>query len=319
MENSLDYIIEPIAKEILKSELNADRFVRKTNKGNNEIYIINYHNSPNVMQEIGRLREVTFATAGGGTGEPVDIDHHDTSAHCYEQLIVYSPEDEEIVGGYRFIDCSKVVGTDPLELSTAHYFNFSEEFLADYLPYTIELGRSWVQPHFQPSNNPRKGIFALDNLWDGVAALFVNNPHIKYLFGKVTMYTSYHPEARDAVLYFMQHFFEDKDRLVNAKHPLPILCDMRSFAEEINEHDFAPAFKILSRYVKERGETVPPLISNYMQLSPSMKAFGTAMNEDFGDVEETGILITIKDIYPQKKHRRIDSYLKEIEERSGEN
>lgn len=309
MEDSLSYIIDPIDKAKLHGELNEDRFVRETNKGNNKIYIINHHNSPNVMREIGRLRELSFASAGGGTGMPLDIDDHDTSEHCYEQLIVFSPEDDEIIGGYRFIDCSKVMDTDPIELSTCHYFNFSKEFIRDYLPYTIELGRSWVQPHFQPTVNPRKGIFALDNLWDGIAAITVDNPHIKYLFGKVTMYTSYHQEARDAILYFMNHFFEDKKELVRPIHALPILSDVTAFANEISGLNFKEALRILVKYVKERGEFIPPLINNYMQLSPTMKAFGTAKNEDFGDVEETGILVTIADIYPEKKHRHIDSYI----------
>ena len=139
MKPALDYIIPPIDRKVLKAELNADRFIRKTNKGNNEIYIINHHNSPNVMMEIGRLREVTFATAGGGTGIEVDIDEQDTSEHCYEQLIVYSPEDKEITGGYRFIDCSKILDTDPLELSTIHYFNLiflnSSEIITCHIPW----------------------------------------------------------------------------------------------------------------------------------------------------------------------------------------
>lgn len=315
MASELDYIIPPIDRTVLKAELNSDRFIRKTNKGNNEIYIINHHNSPKVMQEIGRLREVTFATAGGGTGLEVDIDNHDISEHCYEQLIVYSPEDEEIIGGYRFIDCSKILETDPLELSTVHYFDFSKQFQNDYLPYTIELGRSWVQPLFQPTVNPRKGIFALDNLWDGLAAVTIDNPHIKYLFGKVTMYTSYHQEARDAVLHFMHHFFPDHEALVIPINPLPIISDMTAFADEMDQLDFKQAIRVLGKFVKERGEFIPPLINNYMQLSPTMKAFGTAMNKDFGDVEETGILVTIADIFPEKKHRHIDSYLKQLEAR----
>ncbi len=306
---NLDYIIEPVSRDLLKKELNDETFVRKTNKGYNEIYIVNQHNSPNVMREIGRLRELTFATAGGGTGKEIDIDDFDISNNCYQQLIVYSPDDDEITGGYRFIDCSTVIDTQPLELSTFHYFDFSEKFQNDILPNTIELGRSWVQPRFQPTVNPRKGIFALDNLWDGLGAITVDYPHIDYFFGKVTMYTSYNQEARDAVLSFMNYFFEDKERLVWPRIPLGILTDVSGFLEEISGLDFKPALRILSRFVQERGEVIPPLINNYMQLSPTMKSFGTAKNEDFGDVEETGIMVTIADVFEEKKSRHIDTYM----------
>ena len=199
MNVNLDYIAKPVPLDIIKSELAKERFVRITNKGNNEIYIINHHNSPNVMREVGRLREVTFASAGGGTGKSLDIDQFDTDDICYEQLIVWAPEAQEIIGGYRFIDCAKIVGTDPLALSTRSYFSYSDKFINEYLPTTVELGRSWVQPNFQPRAGSRRGIFALDNLWDGLGAIVVDTPHIQYYSGKVTLYTNYNTEARDAL------------------------------------------------------------------------------------------------------------------------
>ncbi len=311
MTSNLDYIIDPVDRDLLKKELNKDTFVRVTNKGHNELYIIDHHDSPHTMREVGRLREVTFASAGGGTGKEVDIDEYDTSDNCYKQLIVWSPEDEQITGGYRFIDCSTIMDTSPLQLSTGHYFNFSEKFLSEYLPYTIELGRSWVQPLYQPSVNPRKGIFALDNLWDGLGAITIDYPHIKHYFGKVTMYPDYNSEARDAVLSFMKHFFDDSDRLVVPKQPLEIKSDLREFMSSIQDDEFKPALKKLSKFVQDRGEHIPPLINNYMQLSPTMKSFGTALNKDFGDVEETGILVTIADIYDEKKSRHVDTYTPE--------
>ena len=310
MSKRFEYILPPIDRELLRSELNENVFIRDTNKGDNKIYIVNHHNSPNVMREIGRLRELTFASAGGGTGQEVDIDEHDTSENCYEQLIVYSPEDDEISGGYRFIDCSKVLHTNPIELSTAHYFKFSEKFVSAYLPHTIELGRSWVQPNFQPSISPRKGIFALDNLWDGLGAIAVDNPHIKHFFGKVTMYTSYNQEARDAVLYFMNYYFPDSDGFVTPINPLGIISEIPEFRKNLNGLNFKEGIRLLASFVKERGEFIPPLINSYMSLSPTMKAFGTALNKEFGEVEETGIMVTIDDIYDVKKRRHIETYIK---------
>jgi hypothetical protein len=260
------------------------------------------------MHEIGRLRELTFASAGGGTGQSIDIDKYDTSENCYNQLIVWAPESKEIIGGYRFIDCSKIIDTEPLELATQRYFNYSDQFKKNYLPYTVELGRSWVQPNFQPSNISRRGIFALDNLWDGLGSIVVDNPHIKYYSGKVTLYSSYNKEARDALMYFLNYFFNDPDGLISPVEAVSISSDIEEFKENLVGLDYKQGHKLLNNFVRDRGENIPPLINNYMSLSPTMRSFGTVLNQYFGEVEETMILVKIEDIYAEKKSRYIDSY-----------
>jgi hypothetical protein len=303
----MEKIIDPIDKNIIKSELTKDRFIRNTRKGDNEIYIIDQHNAPNVLQEIGRLREVTFRASGGGTGLPVDLDEFDTSELCYKQLIVWSPEDEEIVGGYRFIKCADAIDkeTGEIHLSTTHYFDFSDKFIKEYLPYTIELGRSWVQPNFQPNINPRKGLFALDNIWDGLGSLVILNPEIKYFFGKVTMYPNYNTASRDFLLHFMHHYFPDTENLMKPFHPLVQNYDREYVEGQLKGLDFKDGFKVLNSAVREKGEFIPPLVNIYMSLSPTMKTFGTAVNPEFGNVEETAILVTIADVYPDKKERHM--------------
>ena len=260
------------------------------------------------MQEIGRLREESFRAAGGGTGLSVDIDEADTSERCYDQLIVYSPEDREIVGGYRFItgEKAKNPSNGSFDLSTAHYFDFTDQMKDEYLPYSIELGRSWVQPSYQPSVNPRKGVFALMNIWDGLGSLVINYPEIKYLFGKVTMYTHFHSEARDILLSFMSHYFPNRPDLCTPKEELNAPHDKKLF-DELFQKDmsYEEGFKLLNKLLKERGEYIPPLINIYMGLSKTMITFGTAQNPDFGDVEETGILVTIADIHQEVKDRHI--------------
>jgi hypothetical protein len=302
----MEPIIEPIDKAILKKELNPDRFLRPTRKGGNKIYCINIHNSPNVLKEIGRLREVTFRASGGGTGQSLDLDEFDTSENCYDQLIVWSPEDEEIIGGYRFILCQKVLADrENIKLSTANYFSFTDQFIDNYLPNTIELGRSWVQPNFQPTVNPRKGLFALDNIWDGLGAIVKTHLEIMYFFGKVTMYPTYNEEARDFLLHFMHYYFPDTDQLMKPFRPLEQDYDSAECDSLLKGLDFKEGFKVLSAYAKERGEYIPPLVNIYMNLSPSMKTFGTAVNPEFGNVEETGILVPFADIYQEKKDRYI--------------
>jgi hypothetical protein len=303
MENQ--ELVNPIQRALIKKELTPDRFLRKTRKGDNEIYSVNFHNSPNTLTEIGRLREVTFRQSGGGTGLPMDLDELDTNETCYEQLIVWSPEDEEIIGGYRYILCKNALINNEILLSTHHYFDFSEKFITAYLPHTIELGRSWVQPNYQPTVNPRKGLFALDNIWDGLGALIVNNPSMKYFFGKVTMYPSYNQDARDFLLHFMHHYFPDNEKLITPYHSLVSESNNSYYENQLNDLSFKDGFKVLNAFVRSKNENVPPLVNIYMHLSPSMKTFGTAVNNDFGNVEETAILVTIDDIYLEKKERHI--------------
>lgn len=310
-------IIPPVSKDALLSELNKNTYVRKTNNGNNEIYIITHHNSPNVMREIGRLREVTFRHAGGGTGLEIDIDDFDTSNNPYQQLLVWNPIDKEIVGAYRFILCKDAEFINgKVNLATTKLFNFSDKFYKDYLNYTIELGRSFIQPAYQPSEQFRKGLFSLDNLWDGLGAIVVDNPSQKYYYGKVTMYNDFNVTARDYILSFMQHYFPDVDKMVTPIHGLTNKTNVIDFVNSLSNLDYKAGHAHLNKMVRALGENIPPLVNAYMNLSPTMKSFGTAINPTFGGVEETGILVTIADIYESKKERHIQSYLKEIENRN---
>jgi len=304
-------IIPPIPGDILASELTRDKFVRNTNYGKNEIYVVTYHNSPYVVKEIGRLRELTFRYAGGGTGKAYDLDEFDTNEAPYKQLIVWNPAEKEIVGSYRFMRCADAkVKKGIIQLATTELFEFSGKFLKEYFPYTIELGRSFVTPQYQPSAENRKGLFSLDNLWDGLGAIVVDNPDIKYFFGKVTMYRDFNLKARDRILYFMQYYFPDKDNLVIPIEALGSNYNVGTFAKKLKGKDYKDGHTILNHEVRALGENIPPLVNAYMNLSASMRMFGTCLNPEFGDVEETGILLTIPDIYPSKKERHIDTYLK---------
>jgi hypothetical protein len=304
-------VIPAVDKNIIKGELTQERFLRYTNNGNNLVYLVNFHNSPNVVREIGRLRELTFRAAGGGTGMALDLDENDTCENCYEQLITWSPEDEEIVAGYRLINCKNaVLDNGDINLSTTHLFDFSERFVSDYLPYTIELGRSFVQPKYQPAIDNRKGIFSLDNLWDGLGAVVLLNPEVKYLFGKVTMYPHYNAQARDLLLMFLNHYFPDRDQLVKPKESIKLgyKTDLPNQGNPFEGLVYKEGYKFLNSQIRSFGENIPPLINTYMNLSPTMMTFGTALNDEFGEVEETGILITLEDIYETKKHRHMDTF-----------
>lgn len=313
MSNMEEEIIQPISKELLRQELTPERQLRMTNKSHNEIYIVDAHNAPNVMQEIGRLREIAFRTAGGGTGKAVDIDEFDVCDNCYKQLIVWNPEEEEIIGGYRYLlgrDWEIEKNGQP-KLATSHMFHFSDRFMKEYMPYTVELGRSFVSLEYQNVRKNTKSIFALDNLWDGLGALTVINPDLKYFFGKMTMYPSYIRKGRDMILYFLKKYFDDKDNLIVPIKPLVIDTPEDQLKKIFYKDNFKDDYRILNHEVRKLGYNIPPLVNAYMNLSPTMKLFGTAINYGFGDVEETGILIAVDEIFEEKRVRHINSFIKE--------
>lgn len=303
-------VIAPVSVDLILKELTAERLLRKTNNKGNEIYVFSAHDAPNTMREVGRLREVSFRESGGGTGLDCDIDEFDVCEKNYfHQLVVWNPEDKAIVGGYRFLYC------DNLELAsdgrfatpTAELFHYSERFVKEFLPNTIELGRSFVQPDYQPAKNLSKGLYSLDNLWDGLGAVRDLFPDSKYFFGKVTMYPQLERQSRDMILYFMNKHFPDKDNLVCPlpKYNLPIMMDKTELEALFTGTSYREDYKILTKSVRERGAFVPPLVNAYMGLSSTMRTFGTALNQPFGNVEETGLLVTISDMYQDKIERHL--------------
>ena len=309
----MEEIIASIPREILKAELTPDKRLRMTNKSSNEVYVVTWQDSPNVVREIGRLREIAFRAAGGGTGKSLDLDEFDTCENPYKQILVWDPEAEEIVGGYRYIlgkDWKYAEDGQPI-LATSHMFRFSDKFLKEYAPWTIELGRSFVTLEYQSTLRGRKGIFALDNLWDGLGAIVVIEPSVRYLFGKFTMYPSYDRKARDMILYFLNKHFPDPDNLIFPMQPLQLEHDTKEFEKIFIEDDFKADYRILNSEVRSLGYNIPPLVNAYMGLSPTMKLFGTAINDGFGDVEETGILIAVDEILQEKRMRHIDTFAAE--------
>lgn len=303
-------IVKALPVKEVEKELTSEKFLRKTNNGNNEVYLFTSHDSPALMHEVGRLREETFRQAGGGTGNEIDLDDYDKSETApHKQLIVWDPDNREIIGGYRFfIHDERVKKTDPSDMASASFFNFSNSFRKNFLPYLMELGRSFVQPLYQSRAIGRKSLFALDNLWDGLGAIVIENPNIKYLFGKVTMYKHFNIKARDMILYFLKRHFADSDKLVIPKNDMSINIDVEKMQKIFIHDNYKENYKILSQEVRVQGENVPPLINAYMNLSPTMRTFGTVFNKKFGSVMETGIMITIKDMYIQKINRHLASY-----------
>ena len=315
----MEEIIPPVDPQIVEAELTESKFLRNTNNGHNKIFVFTAHDSPILMKEVGRLREITFRDAGGGTGKSVDVDEFDIMEVPFHQLIVWDPVEKEITGGYRFIhgrdiQCGR---NGCMHSATAELFDFSNRFIHDYLPVSIELGRSFVQPNYQPLVNFRKGMYALDNLWDGLGAMIIENPDVKYFFGKMTMYPDYNRTARDIVLFFLRKYFPDTESLMIPRER--VICESPDsvLSGIFTGRTYEENYKILIHEVKRHNQHVPPLVNAYMNLSPTMRTFGTAINHEFGEVEETGILIHIEDIYPVKKERHLKTYIQRLSSLTG--
>ncbi len=312
--DEMEKIIDPVPVELLKAELTSDKRLEKTNKGHNELYVVTWQDSPNVVTEIGRIREEAFRAAGGSTGKAVDLDEYDKMEHPYKQLIVWDPDDEAIIGGYRFLfgaDATFDENGQPM-LASAHQFTFSEKFIQDYLPNVMELGRSFVAPAYQSSKAGSKSIFAMDNLWDGLVALVMENPEILYFFGKLTIYPSYDKISRDLVYHFLWKHFKDEEELVR---PWKEVSVMPSSSPELmdlilDEDDLAKDYRRLKNVVRKRGTHVPPNFSAYIAITPTMYMFGTAVNELMHKIEDTAVLIPFDDIYRDKKRRHVGAFIR---------
>lgn len=157
----------------------------------------------------------------------------------------------------------------------------------------------------------RKALFALDNLWDGIGGLVATSPDVKYLAGKVTIYSSSPDMSRKAMIYYLDRFFGDKENLLTSKRKEECSAEEKAFFDGMfNAPDAKENYKILNAYVKSLGDNIPPLIHSYIELSSSMRTFGTTLDPDFGDAYDTAMIITLADVYEPKRKRYIDSMYK---------
>lgn len=308
----MEEIIAPIDKELIKSELTEDRFLRDTNRAGNQIYVVDYQCAPNTVKEIGRLREIAFRDGGGGTGTSCDIDKFDTDpAYGFKQLVLWDPENECIVGGYRYACLDDAVYDrfgQPI-LPSSHMFQFTKSFLHDKFLHTIELGRSFVAVEYQSTREDSKSLYALDNLFDGLGALIVlYDGRMKHFFGKMTTYPTYPQEALEMILYFLDKHFGIKrgEKMVIIRNPVKVsFKNRRKFKKIFTEDDFPEDYKILKAEIHNYGVNIPPLVNTYMNMSPSMKCFGGGVNDEFGNVIDTGILLSFDELKPEKTKRHV--------------
>lgn len=289
----------------LKRELAPKYLLRRTNHGDNEVYLIRAKECPCVMREIGRVREEAFRRGGTGTGLAMDVTFVDED--CL-QMLVWNPEGEEIAGGYRMIEGTRwpMKADGQPNLATSHLFRFSEEFLRDYKDSTLEVARSYVTTGYQRNAPRNKSIYIMDNLWDGLGAFLVSHPEIKYLFGKVTISAGLNHRAMEMILFFLKRYFPAKKALVTPHVAIKKSIPEEEFEALFEGLGFDEGYRVLKREVNALGEKIPPMINSYMMLAPTMQYFGSAVDESFAGAIESAILIAVDEMSEEKKARHMN-------------
>lgn len=280
----------------LAEELRHAFYLGRATHWNADIYSVDGLVSPNLMGEICRARKLSYAGIGvrldDGAGSEDDLNG------TYKQIVVWDRARGAVVGGYRYAVGGKVAAE---HLSLSHYFELSEQFKSDYLPRGVELGRSFVSPEYQ-CGTQRSTIFALDALWEGVAKI-VKLTNAEYLFGRVTLYEELGVRARNILVGYMQHITPSDSALMKAKEPLRVGISRRRFSQIFNADTPEENYKILLSKMRSMHRRIPPIISSYLRLSPSLRLFGSYRNRELGGVVESAIMLTISDFYDKVKSR----------------
>jgi len=309
-------LIEPVPRELLRQELTTDCLVRSTRIGSNEVYIFTALNAPNLMQEVGRLRELTFRDAGAGFGTAVDIDHFDTDSYPCKQLIVWDPLAEEIIGGYRFNTFHQFTASSLKDIPLANklLYNFSATFTAEYLPYLVELTHAFIQPKYQVKYAGRKAAFSLDNIWDWLGALVLKYSFIKYFFGRITFFADYDPKVRDLAFYFFAKHLQGEQALIQAKEPFALSTVIAELERVIDGRSVEEDYKKLYKAAKNHGTLIPPLVKSYFNVSGTLRVFAPVFDSYFASSYAAAILVTIADVYPAFVKRYITPYQRYLSE-----
>ena len=303
-------IIPPVETALLMKELEG-HLLRPSNKADNLIYDITAHECPNVMREIARLREISYRDAGGATGQEMDMDDMDLMAKPYHQLIVWDPTNQQIIGGYRYLLGRDVeIRNGQPYITSSFLFHYSERFIRDYLSNTIEFGRAFVQPMYQKREMGVKALFALDNIWDGIGAVMHNNPAIRWMIGKVTIYPDYNETARELIYTYLHRYHKGEEELIAPYKPIEI---RPLEVDPFNGTDPQENYHILQHAVREQGTVIPSMFSAYLNITNDLQYFGTTIEETFSNVYDSGIMVDLETVYPEKKERYITPYIQWLE------
>lgn len=291
---TVETVAHPANSKAIKKELKKSQLLGQTSDGK-KIYLYDYVSDSPVMAEIGRLRELTFRVVEEGTGSTTDLDKYDT---LYRHLVLWDDEELEIVGAYRIGECKQLVEEHGKEaLYTSTLFNLKPS-MDVYLPYAIELGRSFVQPKYW-------GKRSLDYLWYGIGAYVAQNPQIKYLFGPVSLSSAYPTYPKEMIIGFYQKQFGSQQDLAIGKHPVKLHKGYQKIVDSIFIDDYKTSYKRLNSLLDLEGVKVPTLFKQYAELcnDKGCRFIDFSIDPNFGNCIDSLILVELDKIKPKKKAR----------------
>lgn len=290
-------IAHPEDCQAVRAELRQGERLGNTADGK-QIWLLDYAPDSAVMREIGRLREMTFRRVGEGTGSRRDLDHYDRE---YRHLILWDDDALEIVGAYRIAEASEQLKRHGRSgLYSASLFRYSDGIIPQ-LAEGIELGRSFVQPRYW-------GKRSLDYLWFGIGAYLRSRPHIKWMFGPVTLSNSLPTQAKDLLVTYYRHYYGQNDPATGAiaNAPYRISAAGQREAESIFEFNEARKdFIALRERLDLYGATVPTLYKQYTEVCEEggIHFLDFSVDADFGYCIDGLVMVDISKLKPRKRER----------------
>lgn len=288
----------PVPRSALAEELGPDSRIA-TFRGL-EVHLVSGPDAPAALDEIGRIREQEYRRVGAGRGGERDLDRFDTVWPWYLQLVSWDPVEREIVAAYRAIRCDWALrhgGVDALR--TSSLFEFTERFVNDYLPATVELGRSVVNAE------ARRATSGLFSVWVGLGAIVREWPEIRWFFGNVSLYRSLPDRALRSIVGYLLRHHAPGGELVRARGRTPA-ADGGS-PGGVDEVPVA-SFGQLQELAADEGWAIPPILVSYAKANPGMLAFDVAPDPDFGDACEVAIAIPVEGLSGRTVDRFIAPY-----------
>jgi putative hemolysin len=287
-------IAHPQDRRVIKQELKEAELLGETGDGK-KIYLFDYRPDSAVMQEVGRLREISFRFVGEGTGEKKDLDRYD---QYYRHLILWDEEDLEIAGAYRLAEAHKLIHDENSPLYSQTLFQYSDA-MKPYFEQGIELGRSFIQPRYW-------GRRSLDYLWYGIGAYLKKHPEVRYMFGPVSLSNSYPKPAKNMLVWFYKHYFGDNKQLAKANLPYKLSHDEDDKLRLLfSGNDYLADFRVLKEQLDDLGVSVPTLYKQYSELCNT----GGVCFMDFGvDADFNycvdGLVMVDMEFVKEKKYQR---------------
>jgi putative hemolysin len=268
-------------------------------RDDNGIYLVNYNESPSLMREIGRLRELSFRKVGEGTGAKRDLDPYD---HNYQHLVLWDRDALAVAGSYRIGEAAKLLSQHGEQgLYTHSLFTFKPS-LRPYLEQSLELGRSFVNPSYWGKNS-------LDYLWQGVGAYLRHNPQVRYMIGPVSISANYPKDLTDHLVFFYQRFYACAEELASARHPYIIQPErLQLLSNEYIELDRESGFKHLQAVFQAKQQKIPILLKQYASLfaDGGFQLLSFSRDPDFSNCLDGLFLADLNKLKAAKRKRYLE-------------